>query len=43
MKQELETLGAADHSNITKILQTLEDDETVYIVMELVKDKDILA
>ena len=35
MRSELETMEESDHPNVTQILQLLEDDENIYIVMEL--------
>ena len=41
MRSELETMEESDHPNVTQILQLLEDDENIYIVMELLTGGDL--
>ena len=42
LKQELDCLEQLDHPNIVKVLELLEDEENIYVVMELCDSGNLL-
>jgi serine/threonine protein kinase len=41
MKQELEVLAQADHPNIVRVFDLLEDDKNYYIITEIIEGGEL--
>ena len=42
MKQELEVLERINHPNVVRVLDLFEDDDSIYVALELLHDGNLL-